>query len=171
MPSWCRPPFSFFSTYLDRIQLPHLRYSLFSGEALPEDITREWSRCVPNAVIENHYEPDRGHHRLPLSPLGGERSPAYNGIVAIGAAYEGMEGIVVDEHGKEVEVYQKGELWISGDQVTPGYWKNDTKNRESFTIRSGRRFYKTGDIVFQDEQACTSIAGGRTTNCRYRGIG
>ncbi|MCB9053411.1 MAG: AMP-binding protein [Lewinellaceae bacterium] len=159
----------FFRPYLDRIQLPHLRYSLFSGEALPEDITREWSRCVPNAVIENHYGPTEGtidclYHRWEEG-----RSPAYNGIVAIGAAYEGMEGIVVDEHGKEVEAGQKGELWISGDQVTPGYWKNEAKNRESFTIRSGRRFYKTGDIVFQDEQGLYLYCGRKDNQLQIQG--
>src|SRR6185437_4813765 len=43
--------------YFEDIRLERLRYSLFCGEALHEDIAREWSACVPNARIQNVYGP------------------------------------------------------------------------------------------------------------------
>ncbi|MCO6478467.1 MAG: AMP-binding protein [Phaeodactylibacter sp.] len=159
----------FFKPYFERIELPQLRYSLFSGEALPEDITREWARCVPNAVIENHYGPTEGtidclYHRWEEG-----RSPSYNGTVAIGQLYEGMAALVVGPDGKVVQPGQKGELWITGDQVTPGYWKNEAKNRESFATRNGKRYYKTGDIVFQDEQGNFLFCGRKDNQLQIQG--
>lgn len=153
----------FFKPYFGRIQLPHLRYSLFSGEALPEDVTREWARCVPNAVIENHYGPTEATIDCLYQRWEEGSSPAYNGIVAIGGLYDGIEALIADKEGRVAPPGQKGELWVSGDQVTPGYWKNEAKNRESFAFRDGKRYYKTGDIVFQDEQG-TFLYCGRMDN-------
>ena len=36
---------------------PHLRLSLFCGEALPVDVVRDWSAAAPNSLIENIYGP------------------------------------------------------------------------------------------------------------------
>src|SRR6266513_2996066 len=36
---------------------PHLRLSLFCGEALPVDVVRDWSLAAPNSIIENIYGP------------------------------------------------------------------------------------------------------------------
>ena len=43
-----------------------------------------------------------------------------------------------------------GELWVAGDQVSPGYWNNEAANRESFVERDGRRWLRTGDLVVRD---------------------
>src|SRR5271166_2331685 len=37
--------------------LPHLRLSLFCGEALPTSVAAEWSRVAPNSRILNLYGP------------------------------------------------------------------------------------------------------------------
>ncbi|MCB0598944.1 MAG: AMP-binding protein [Lewinellaceae bacterium] len=159
----------FFKPYFGRIELPHLRYSLFSGEALPEDITREWARCIPNAVIENHYGPTEGTIDCLYHRWKADETLAYNGIVAIGELYDGMEALVVGPDGQAMESGQKGELWISGDQVTEGYWKNPAKNRESFAIRDGKRYYKTGDIVFQDIQGRFLFCGRKDNQLQIQG--
>jgi non-ribosomal peptide synthetase component F len=41
--------------YFGDIDLPALRYSLFCGEALNEEVTKQWSAC--NAAILNVYGP------------------------------------------------------------------------------------------------------------------
>ena len=43
--------------YFNEITLSDMKYSLFCGEALPADVTAEWSACVPNATILNVYGP------------------------------------------------------------------------------------------------------------------
>jgi len=45
-----------------------------------------------------------------------------------------------------------GELWVSGDQVSPdGYWNNAAANQETFVMHNGRRWLRTGDLVRRDE--------------------
>ena len=43
--------------YFDEIDCASMKYNLFCGEALPLDVTKEWSNCVPNAKIMNVYGP------------------------------------------------------------------------------------------------------------------
>ena len=55
---------------------------------------------------------------------------------------------LVDEHGKDVETNQLGELVLSGPNVTPGYWKNPEATNT--TIIDG--WFHTGDIMRKDEE-------------------
>jgi fatty-acyl-CoA synthase len=45
-----------------------------------------------------------------------------------------------------------GEVLICGPQVLKGYWQDDAANEESFVELEGRRFLRTGDLGYMDEQ-------------------
>ncbi|NMC60962.1 MAG: D-alanine--poly(phosphoribitol) ligase, partial [Candidatus Methanofastidiosa archaeon] len=90
-----------------------------------------------------------------------------------GKVMEGIKAIIMD---KEQEIHsknQKGELCISGDQLTPGYWKNPEKSRESFFEREyygqTTRFYKTGDICFFDEDGDIMLTGRLDNQIKIQG--
>jgi D-alanine--poly(phosphoribitol) ligase subunit 1 len=159
----------FFKPYFNRIQLPHMRYSLFSGEGLPDSIVAEWAQCVPNAIIENHYGPTEATIDCLYHRWVGDEDPSYNGILAIGKLYEGMQALIMKEGQVVEEVGEKGELWVSGPQVTPGYWKNEEKNKAGFSIVGGKRYYKTGDIVFLNEQNIYLFCGRRDNQVQLQG--
>ncbi|GAA4274191.1 AMP-binding protein [Aquimarina gracilis] len=143
--------------YFDEIDCPNMKFSLFCGEALPLDVTEEWSKCVPNATIANVYGPtectifctDYTYKRE-------EKNKAYNGVLTIGSDMKNTTTIIVDEDYNEVPFGEKGELCLSGTQLTPGYWKNEEKNKETFFIKEykGRptRFYRTGDLCTVDHE-------------------
>jgi amino acid adenylation domain-containing protein len=143
--------------YFDSIHLESLRYSLFSGEALKKDIIEKWSRCAPNAIIQNFYGPTEGTIDVLYHTWSADTSEnkSYNGIISIGKPFGLTECLVLDEDLKQVETGQKGELYICGPQLTSGYINNPQKNKESFFKlpgKSGRpgTYYKTGDVVFMD---------------------
>ena len=46
---------------------------------------------------------------------------------------------------------QPGEIVVSGPQVFTGYWNNPEATREVFFERDGKRFFRTGDIGYYDE--------------------
>ena len=75
----------------------------------------------------------------------------------------GLKAIIIDDEQKSLDVNQKGELCISGDQVTPGYWENPEKNKESFFEMEidgiSNRFYKTGDSCYFDIDGDIMLAG------------
>jgi long-chain acyl-CoA synthetase len=50
---------------------------------------------------------------------------------------------IVDENGWNVEPGTEGEIWVRGQQVTPGYYKNEEENKKAFTPDG---FFKTGDL-------------------------
>ena len=50
------------------------------------------------------------------------------------------------ENGKEV-----GEIEIIGDNVSIGYFDNETLNREKFTLKHGKRCFKTGDYGYFED--------------------
>lgn len=143
--------------YFDEIDCPAMKYSLFCGEALPLDVTEEWSACVPNATIANVYGPtectifctDYTYKR-------GEHNKTHNGVLTIGKDMQNTLSIIVDEENNEVIHGQSGELCLSGEQLTPGYWKNEEKNKETFFYKeyNGKniRFYRTGDLCTVDKE-------------------
>ncbi|MFQ3318548.1 MAG: long-chain acyl-CoA synthetase [Natronomonas sp.] len=58
----------------------------------------------------------------------------------------------------EVPTGELGELLVSGDVVSPGYYRRPEKNEEDFEVdEDGRRWLHTGDIVRQDDDGFISI--------------
>jgi acyl-coenzyme A synthetase/AMP-(fatty) acid ligase len=61
------------------------------------------------------------------------------------------EGRVVDEQGAVVPTGQPGELIVSGPNVMRGYWNLPEQNARAFFEQDGRRWYRTGDVVAEEE--------------------
>jgi amino acid adenylation domain-containing protein len=145
----------FLRPYFDEIDLPGMKYSLFCGEALPLDITEEWAHCLPNAKIMNVYGPTEDtifctHYTYNRTGA----NKAHNGILSIGKAMKNNSNIIIDENNQILSHGNVGELCLGGIQLTPGYWNNEEKNKETFffTQYEGQteRFYKTGDLCQAD---------------------
>jgi fatty-acyl-CoA synthase len=47
---------------------------------------------------------------------------------------------------------QEGEIILSGPQIFTGYWKRPEDTRQVFTTRGGKRFFRTGDLGYYDEE-------------------
>lgn len=145
----------FLRPYFDEIDLPLMKYSLFCGEALPLDVTQEWSHCLPNAQIMNVYGPTEDtifctHYTYQRD--GDNKS--HNGVLSIGKAMEFNSNIIIDEENNLLPYGETGQLCLGGVQLTPGYWHNEEKNKEAFfnIDYNGKteRFYKTGDLCKAD---------------------
>lgn len=146
----------FLRPYFDEINLPKLRYCILTAEASPVDLVQEWAICIPNAKIFNFYGPTEAtiyctYYSVPQNDL----IKNANGMLCIGKPFDGIKAAILDESLQKVATGIKGEMYIAGEQVTKGYWANPEKNEESFTTLSfdgvTDRYYKTGDLCFQDE--------------------
>jgi acyl-CoA synthetase (AMP-forming)/AMP-acid ligase II len=142
--------------YFDEIDCPAMKFSLFCGEALPQDVTEEWSKCIPNATIANVYGPTECTiFCTDYTYKKGEQNKTHNGVLTIGKDMQNTTTIIVDEGNNEVKDGENGELCLSGIQLTPGYWKNEEKNKEVFFYKEYRgeniRFYRTGDLCTVDK--------------------
>jgi len=130
---------------------PTLRWALFCGEPLPVSIAEGWVEAAPNAIVENLYGPTELTIACTLYRWDPARSAEESraGVVPIGAAYPGMEAIVVDEQLREVEPGAEGELLLTGPQVTLGYWQDPERTAAAFVVPPGKSdtYYRTGDLV------------------------
>lgn len=157
---------NFLRPFFSKINASEVRYSIFCGEALQKDVTLEWSKSLPNSEIINYYGPTEctvfcSYYKVNLTES--DLVKAYNGVISIGKAMEGTELIIIDENNDVLSAGDKGELCISSTQLTPGYWKNEEKNKATFfnieMNSQTKRFYKTGDLCSLDEEGDFAYVG------------
>ncbi|KAL2036688.1 hypothetical protein N7G274_010559 [Stereocaulon virgatum] len=68
---------------------------------------------------------------------------------SVGCLLSNSQAMLVDENGKEVATGERGELYIRGPQVSPGYWKNDRASKETM-LEGG--WLRTGDVAIANEK-------------------
>jgi D-alanine--poly(phosphoribitol) ligase subunit 1 len=147
----------FLKPYFSEINLPKLKYCILTAEASPIDLINNWSRCIPNATIYNFYGPTEATIYCTYYQVPNELPyKNVNGLLCIGKPLPGISAIILDESKNVLPANMKGEMYVEGNQLTVGYWKNQEKNEESFlNINIGgkiNRYYKTGDLcAFDDE--------------------
>ncbi|MEG0011312.1 MAG: AMP-binding protein [Muribaculaceae bacterium] len=142
----------FLRAYFDEINAPSLKYNLFCGEALPAPLLKEWSRCIPNAFIDNVYGPTENTIFCTRYRYSREHdNKTYNDILSIGKSMNNTSMTLFDDNCNELSIDTIGELCLSGDFLTPGYWENNKKNEESFFTKNGIRYYRTGDMCKCDK--------------------
>ena len=62
---------------------------------------------------------------------------------------------ILDADRREVPVGETGELWIAGDGVMPGYYRNERANEAAFD----GRWFRTGDLVRRDADGFHTVLG------------
>jgi non-ribosomal peptide synthetase component F len=150
--------------YFDEINIPSMRYNILTAEASPIDLIAEWSNCIPNADIFDFYGPTETTIYCTYNKFNrGGNNKQLNGMMSIGKPMQGLNTIIADENLHPLKANNTGELCISGDQLTPGYWKNPEKNIESFFEIENKgvvtRFYKTGDSCYYDKDGDIMLVG------------
>lgn len=71
--------------------------------------------------------------------------------IPLGKEICGTKCLVLDNEYNEVEDGTEGILFVCGDNVSPGYLKNITLNKERFIIYSNRTYFKTNDRVIKKD--------------------
>ena len=152
---------------------PSLRHSFFCGEPLPSSYAQLWQRAAPNAVVENLYGPTETTIAIAYYRWDQMTSPkeCLNGIVPIGQIFQGQRFRILDHNRNPARTGDHGELCLSGSQVSPGYWNDPDKTAEQFIRLKGEegRWYRTGDLVKQDETGCLHYFGRIDHQVKIRG--
>jgi amino acid adenylation domain-containing protein len=154
----------FLRPYFHEINLPKLRYCILTAEASPVDLIQEWAKCIPHATIFNFYGPTEATIYCTYYPVPIHNTiKQANGMLCIGKPFQGITAVILDESLQKVTPGVKGEMYISGDQLTQGYWANPQKNEESFVNLNfdgkSNRYYKTGDLCFEDNDGDIMYCG------------
>jgi D-alanine--poly(phosphoribitol) ligase subunit 1 len=163
--------------YFDEIECPKLKYSLFCGEALHAELIESWSKCIPNARIDNVYGPTENTIFCTYYTYQrGQHVEAHNGVLSIGVSMPNNSCKVFNDDLQLAEPNQIGELCLAGVQLTPGYHKNDELNSMAFFIyddkESGEkiRYYKTGDLCIQLIDGNINYIGRKDSQVKIQGF-
>ena len=136
--------------YFSEILLKNLKNCIITAESCSIDLALDWINCIPNCNLFNYYGPTELTIYCSNYKINKRKITSHNGMLSIGKLFKNLKKIIIDENGNILPNEKKGELCISGDQVSPGYWNDTKKNNSSFFTTSfeglNRRFYKTGDI-------------------------
>jgi amino acid adenylation domain-containing protein len=164
---------SFLAQYgkLDQYEYPDLRLVLFAGEVFPVKHLRMLKDLLPKPRYFNLYGPTETnvctYYEIPATIPVDHTKP-----FPIGAACSHYRNMirVVDEQGQDVEIGQTGELIAAGPGVMRGYWNLPERTADAFLIdSSGERWYKTGDVVVQDEDGNYLYLSRRDRMVKKRG--
>lgn len=163
---------NYLKPYFDEIELPELKYSLFCGEALREEITDSWSKCVPNADVYNVYGPTEDTIFCTYYKFNkGGKNKSHNGILSIGKTMISGDVKVLNEDGAEAGIGELGELSLFGGQLFKEYWKNEEKTQDAFIVaKDGRKYYKSGDVCFRDEDGDIMYSGRMDHQAKIQGF-
>jgi amino acid adenylation domain-containing protein len=129
-----------------------LRYTLFCGEALPKNLAVTWAKAAKDSVIENYYGITETTHQVSVYTWNNETSEAecVNDIVPIGKIFEGLRYCVLNENQKKVGPGEAGELYVSGVQITKGYYHDPERTKAAYVLipqMGSDIWFKTGDLV------------------------
>ena len=164
---------SFLAQYgkLERYDYTSLRIVHFAGEVFPIKHLRSLKALVPHPQYFNLYGPTETNvctfFQVP-SEIPAERSEPF----PIGKPCSHYIGKikVVDESGEEVKDGDEGELVAAGPGVMQGYWNLPERTASAFlTDRLGERWYRTGDIVVQEEDGNYRYVSRRDRMVKRRG--
>ncbi|MBK1990596.1 AMP-binding protein [Sphaerospermopsis aphanizomenoides BCCUSP55] len=93
--------------------------------------------------------------------------------VPIGYAVEGMEVVLLDDAGVEVEIGNIGEIAVKSKYLALGYWQKPELTETVFTshIQGGtERIYRTGDLGRIEADGCLVHVGRKDFQVKIRGF-
>ncbi|QGZ94050.1 amino acid adenylation domain-containing protein [Terricaulis silvestris] len=153
---------------LERHDCSALRIVCFAGEVFPIKHLRALMARWPRPAYYNLYGPTETnvctYYKAP-STIPEEQTAA----LSIGHACSGDETLVVTDGGERARRGEEGELLVAGGSVMLGYWNLPERNANAFREIDGKRWYKTGDVVREDEVGDFTYLGRRDRMVKRRG--
>ncbi|MEM7284822.1 MAG: AMP-binding protein [Actinomycetota bacterium] len=149
---------------LEERDLGSLRHVLYGGEPYPGGALADLHDALPHVTVTNVYGPaevnECTNHRVSF-PV------EVSGETPIGRPWHGVDVLVVDDDGAEAP---EGELWVAGPTMMREYWQRPDLTARSIVERSGRRWYRTGDLVSVDDDGVLWFRGRRDNQIKLRGV-
>ncbi|GIT48222.1 MAG: hypothetical protein Ct9H300mP14_01500 [Gammaproteobacteria bacterium] len=117
-----------------------LRLCVSAGEALPEEIGREWERRFGVPILDGLGSTELLHIFLSNRP----DDVCYG---TTGRAVSGYKLRIVDENDVDVETGDMGELLVSGPSSAVCYWGQPEKSAQTFRVSGRGREINTTRII------------------------
>lgn len=136
------------------ILMPELELFLFCGETLTNYTAKSLQQRFPGAALVNTYGPTESTVAVTgvvITPeiCAGDRT------LPVGKPKSGTFLFILDADGNVLPEGKTGEIVITGDSVSPGYYNRPDLTAKAFSVREVNgeacRSYKTGDIGYMQD--------------------
>jgi len=133
-----------------KFDLSSLRCAVVFGAPSSPYLLKKFHKLCPKAHLLNGWGMTETSAPNCVLPLDSKK------IESIGRFVPWMEAKVVDERGRTLKENEAGELWVRGEGVMVGYYKQPELTREVLTEDG---WLKTGDIAKFDKEGLFYIVG------------
>ena len=127
---------------LEKYDLTSLRHLAYGGSPMAPELIHRTREVLPDLKLVQGYGLSETGFLTGLQ----DHEHTENRLMSCGRTCPGIEVLVVDESGKEVEAGRSGELVARGANVMRGYWNNSQETGRAF--RDG--MFRTGDVGYRD---------------------
>lgn len=151
---------------------PSLKRLIWCGEVFPIPALQYWMKSLPDVQFTNLYGPTEA--TIASSYYTVTEIPEDLSEIPIGTACDGEELLVLNEELNPVKNGEIGDLYITGEGLSPGYWNDQAKTDEAFVQHTGEsgnreRIYKTGDLASFREDGFVYYHGRSDYQIKSRG--
>jgi len=145
---------------VERFDLTSLRHLVVFGAPSSPALLKRFHQLCPNARLSNGWGMTETAAPNTYSP---EDPSKINSIGPFGV---GMEARVVSEEGQSLPDGEQGELWVRGQAVMAGYYRDDDLTRQTITPDG---WLKTGDIARKDPDGNFYLTGRKKEMIKVAG--
>ena len=142
--------------FLDKIKQKlggNLKLAFVGGAATPVEVIKFFEN-INLPIIEGYGLSETS----PMISLGCLEYPDRK-IGSVGKILPGVDVKIISKENKQLDINHVGEIFVSSDSVTIGYNNNKEENNKSFEIIDGKKYFKTGDMGYLDEENRLYIKG------------
>jgi D-alanine--poly(phosphoribitol) ligase subunit 1 len=125
--------------------LPRVRRFLFCGETLAPQTAAQLLDRFPQAQVWNMYGPTEATVATTSIRIDAAILEQYSPL-PVGRVMPGSQVFVVDANGQELPPNERGEIIITGPNVSPGYVGRPDLTARAFSEYRDQLAYKTGDL-------------------------
>jgi acyl-CoA synthetase (AMP-forming)/AMP-acid ligase II len=125
-----------------KYDLSSLQVLAYGGSPMAPELVRRTRELLPNVKLIQVYGLSETGFLTGLK----DQEHTEDKLTSCGRPCPGVDLLVTDTSGKQVDPGQAGELVVRGANVMHGYWYNTDETANAF--RDG--FFRTGDIGYQD---------------------
>ncbi|MGD9124802.1 MAG: AMP-binding protein, partial [Desulfarculaceae bacterium] len=130
---------------LDLFDLSSLKYCWSGGDVLPFEIFNRWEKRFKIPIYQAYGATEVGF--TTMSPLDQEPSPG-----SIGRPLPSRQIMIVDPQTLEpVPRGQSGELLVTSEYMSQGYWNKPEETAAAYVNINGRVWYRMNDYVRMDD--------------------
>jgi len=149
---------------IKRVNLKKVKYFVCGADTLHEETRRNWERETGREILEG-YGLTETTAVISTQPIT-KNKPGTLGIPLPNTHV----GIAHMEKNEFVPPGEEGELVVSGPQVLPGYWKQPEANKKVFFEAGGKRWFRTGDVAWMDEEGYFHFVERTKDVIKYKGL-